>query len=94
MVDGWWTIRGRGRRRSVVLHFEGSRAVQPDGSQLRSDRKLVYVLDEYYQTPAGISRHWQEAMASWADDLGAVTEASSRATASTLHSGTVIHALW
>ena len=56
--------------------------------------KLIYVLDEYYQTPAGISRHWQEAMASWSDDLGAVTEASGRARVSTLHSGTVIHALW
>ena len=50
--------------------------------------KIIYVLDEYYQTPAGISRHWQEAMTSWADDLGAVTEASNRAKVSTLHGGT------
>ena len=33
-------------------------------------------------------------MTSWADDLGAVTEASNRARVSTLHGGTVINALW
>jgi hypothetical protein len=53
----------------------------------------MYVLDEYYETAAGISRHWQEAMEKWAEDLGAVMEASKRATVSTLHTGTVIQAL-
>jgi hypothetical protein len=56
--------------------------------------KTIYVLDEYYETPAGVTRHWQEAMERWADDLGAVMQASSRATVSTLHSGVVIQALW
>jgi hypothetical protein len=56
--------------------------------------KLIYVLDEYYQTPAGVTRHWQEAMSGWAEDLAAVVEASGRAQVSTLHSGNVINALW
>jgi hypothetical protein len=64
-----------------------------DASSPASGR-TIYVLDEYYETAAGISRHWQEAMEKWAEDLGAVMEASKRATVSTLHTGTVIQALW
>src|SRR3954453_21314529 len=56
--------------------------------------KTIYVLDEYYQSLAGIDRHWQDAMEKWADDLGAVVQASKRGTVSTLHSGTVVNALW
>ena len=56
--------------------------------------KIMYVLDEYYETPMGITRHWQEAMAEWADDLAAVMRASEAAKVTTLHSGTVLRALW
>jgi hypothetical protein len=56
--------------------------------------KLVYVLDEYYESPAGVARHWQDGMENWGDDLRAVMEASTRATVTTLHNGTVIEALW
>jgi hypothetical protein len=55
--------------------------------------KTVYVLDEYYESPAGVARHWQDAMDNW-KDLSAVVEASGRATVATLHSGTVVQALW
>ena len=56
--------------------------------------KTMYVLDEYYESPTGIQRHWEEAMSAWAEDLGAVVQASARATVSTLHSGTVVNAQW
>jgi hypothetical protein len=56
--------------------------------------RTVFVLDEYYESPAGITRHWEEAMETWADDLGAVVQGSARATVSTLHGGTVVNALW
>ena len=57
--------------------------------------KTIYVLDEYYESSAGVARHWEEAMEKWAEDLGAVMQASTRATTvSTLHSGTVVQALW
>jgi hypothetical protein len=56
--------------------------------------KLVYVLDEYYESPAGVARHWQDAIENWGDDLSAVIEASTRATVTTLHDGTVTQALW
>ena len=56
--------------------------------------RTVYVLDEYYESPAGVARHWQDGMENWADDLGAVMEASGRATVTTQHSGTVMQGLW
>jgi hypothetical protein len=56
--------------------------------------RTMFVLDEYYESPAGITRHWEEAMKTWADDLGAVVQGSARATVATLHSGTVVNALW
>lgn len=55
--------------------------------------KTIYVLDEYYESPAGVARHWQDAMGNW-KDLGALVDASARATVATQHSGTVIQALW
>ena len=55
--------------------------------------RTMYVLNEYYESPAGVARHWQDAMENWADDLGAVMKASSKATLTTLHSGTVIQGI-
>ena len=51
------------------------------------------MLDEYYESPAGVARHWQDAMDNWAD-LGAVVESSAKAKVATLHNGTVVQALW
>jgi hypothetical protein len=56
--------------------------------------KTIYVLDEYYASPAGVGKHWRDAMENWAEDLGAVVQLSAKATVATLHSGTVIQALW
>jgi hypothetical protein len=56
--------------------------------------RTVYVLDEYYESPAGVVRHWQDAMENWADDLGAVMQASGKTTVTTLHNGTVTQGLW
>ncbi len=35
--------------------------------------KTIYVLDEYYESPAGVPRHWQDAMDNW-QDLNAIVE--------------------
>jgi hypothetical protein len=53
----------------------------------------IFVLSEIYQTPAGVPEHWRQAIESWAD-LPAFMEWSTRCGASTLHSGTVVQALW
>jgi len=54
---------------------------------------LVYVLDEIYESPAGVPRHWQDAIDNWTD-LGALVEWSGNATVTTMHSGKVIQSLW
>jgi hypothetical protein len=57
--------------------------------------KTIFLLSEFYESPAGIARHWQDAMASW-PDLASVVELSGRdsVTLVTLHSGTAVQALW
>ncbi len=55
--------------------------------------KTIYVLDEYYESPAGVPRHWQDAMDNW-QDLNAIVEWSAKGTVATLHSGAVVQALW
>jgi hypothetical protein len=52
----------------------------------------IFVLDEFYESPAGVVEHWRAE--SW-QDLGAVMEWSSKAKrVSTLHGGTLVQALW
>jgi hypothetical protein len=53
----------------------------------------IYVLDEFYESPAGVARHWEDATANW-KDLGALVEVSGRSKVATLHCGTAIEALW
>ncbi len=55
--------------------------------------RTIFVLDEYYESPAGIARHWQDAADNW-PDLSAVVAWSKKATVATLHNGTAVHALW
>jgi hypothetical protein len=53
--------------------------------------KTIFVIDEYYESPAGIARHWQDG--SWPDQ-SAVMAWVAKATVATLHNGTAVHALW
>ncbi|HEY8773276.1 MAG TPA: hypothetical protein VIM05_01785 [Gaiellaceae bacterium] len=55
--------------------------------------KTIFVLDEYYESPAGIARHWQDGMDNWSD-LPAVMAWSAKGTVTTLHNGTAVQALW
>ena len=52
----------------------------------------IFVIDEYYASPAGIARHWENA-ADW-PDMGAAVAWSAKATVATLHNGTAVQALW
>jgi hypothetical protein len=56
--------------------------------------KTIFVIDEYYESPAGIARHWQDAMDNWPDMSSAVPAWSAKATVVTLHNGTAVQALW
>ena len=53
----------------------------------------IFMLDEIYESPAGVPRHWQDATDNW-QDLGAIVEWSAKGTVATMHSGTVVQALW
>ena len=55
--------------------------------------KTVYVLDEIYESPAGIADHWQQAMSSW-DDFKAFVAWAQKCEVSAQHSGTVVNSLW
>ena len=69
------------------MPFGPSKGIRPPPSVMNA------VLDEYYESPAGVARHWQDAMDNW-KDLGPLVEASGRGTVATLPSGTVVQALW
>ena len=54
----------------------------------------IFVLDEFYESPAGVVEHWKQAVESW-QDLSTFMEWSNKAKrVSTLHSGTLVQALW
>ena len=55
--------------------------------------KTVYVLDEIYESPAGIADHWQQAMSSW-EDFNAFMAWAQKCEISAQHSGTVVNSLW
>jgi hypothetical protein len=55
--------------------------------------KTVYVLDEIYESPAGIADHWQQAMSNW-EDFQAFVAWIQKGEVSAQHSGTVVNSLW
>lgn len=55
--------------------------------------KTVYVLDEIYESPAGIADHWQQAMSNWEDFQNFVAWIQ-KGEVSAQHSGTVVNSLW
>ena len=55
--------------------------------------KTVYVLDEIYESPAGIADHWQQAMTGWSDFQAFVAWAQ-KCEPTAQHSGTVVNSLW
>lgn len=52
-----------------------------------------YVLNEIYETPAGIADHWQQAQESWSDFM-AMVEVISACNPQSLHAGPIAASLW
>jgi hypothetical protein len=75
---------------SISKGPELSNPMDPNSEQTG---RTTFVLDEYYASPAGIARHWQDAMENWAD-MSAAMAWSEKATVTTLHNGTAVQALW
>ena len=55
--------------------------------------RTIFVIDEYYESPAGIARHWQDSTDNF-PELPALLAWGAKATVATLHNGTVVQALW
>ena len=55
--------------------------------------KTMYVLDEVYESPAGIAEHWKQAAETW-KDLAAILRWGEKGEVATLHNGTIVQALW
>ncbi len=53
----------------------------------------MFVLDEMYETQAGLDDHWQQAADNW-EDLGAILEWASKCKVITAHNGVAVQALW
>ena len=53
----------------------------------------TFVVDEYYESPAGITRHWQDTTENWEEMSSAAPAWFAKATIVTLHNGTVVQAL-
>jgi hypothetical protein len=87
------------RSYSISKGPELSNPLDPDSSPTGN---TIFVLDEFYESPAGPVEHWRLARSSdpaegWPDVLRAdpgLIEWSARAKVCTLHSGTVVQALW
>ena len=93
---GEW-MKGHPREGDVALRdytiSKGPELANPMDPSSEPTGKTVFVLDEYYESPAGIARHWQDAMGNWAD-MSAALAWSAKATVVTLHNGTVVQGLW
>ena len=53
----------------------------------------IFVVDEYYESPAGITRHWQDTTENWPEMSSAAQAWFAKAKIATLHSGTAVQAL-
>ena len=93
---GEW-IKGHPREGDVaLLDYSVSKAPElsnPMDPSSEPTGKTTFVIDEYYASPAGIARHWQETP-SWSEmSSGAAPAWIAKATVTTLHHGTVVQAL-
>jgi hypothetical protein len=52
-----------------------------------------YVINEIYESPAGIDDHWGQAQKSW-NDFGSMVEMIGSCNPQTLHAGSVAQSLW
>src|SRR5947209_15425465 len=76
----------------ICTELRLARMLEPDGSESEPTGKTIFVIDEYYASPAGIARHWQDAADNWSD-MAAAMAWSAKGTVATLHNGTAVQAL-
>jgi hypothetical protein len=92
---GW--MRGHPRSGDIALLSykisKGPELANPVDPNSAPTGNTIFVLNEIYQSPAGVAEHWRLAIEAWSD-LPAFMTWSEKCGAATLHSGEVVQALW
>jgi hypothetical protein len=94
---GEW-MKGHSREDGVALLqytvSNGPELSNPLDPSSEPTGKTIFVLSEFYESPAGIAKHWQDTTA-W-PEIASVMELSARdsVTVATLHNGTAVQGLW
>ena len=93
---GQW-MKGHPRQGDIALLeytiSKGPELANPLDPNSEPTGKTIFVLDEYYESPAGIANHWKDAMENW-PDLPAIMAWAAKGTVVTMHNGTAVQALW
>ena len=92
---GEW-MKGHPREGEVALRdytiSKGPELSNPLDPSSEPTGKTIFVIDEYYESPAGIAGHWQ-ATSTWSD-MPAALAWMGKATVATLRNGTAVQGLW
>jgi hypothetical protein len=90
-------MKGHPRQGDVALRdysaSKGPELSNPMDANSEPTGNTTFVVDEYYESPAGITRHWQDTTENWPEISSAAPAWFAKATIVTLHNGTVIQAL-
>jgi hypothetical protein len=93
---GAWMAKTHPREGSKALlsynFSKGPELANPLDPGSEATGNTRYVLNEIYETPAGIDNHWQESP-SWGD-FAALIEVISSCNPQTLHCGEITESLW
>jgi hypothetical protein len=93
---GQW-MKGHPRQGDTALLeytiSKGPELANPMDPNSEATGNTIFVLDEFYESPAGIANHWQEAMNTWSE-LPAMMAWAGKAKVATLHNGAAVQALW
>jgi hypothetical protein len=72
---------------------KGPELENPLDPSSKSTGNTRYVLNEIYETPAGIEDHWSQAQESWTD-FSRMVEIIGSCNPNTLHGGSITQSLW
>lgn len=72
---------------------KGPELENPLDPSSKSTGNTRYVLNEVYDSPAGIENHWRLTQESWSD-FGAMVEMLASCNTQTLHAGSIAQSLW
>jgi hypothetical protein len=88
------THHREGSKALVSYNFaKGPELENPLDPSSASTGNTRYVLNEIYESPAGIEDHWTQAQESWSD-FGAMVEMIASCSPQTLHGGPITQSLW